>query len=93
MKLRIKAASIATALAFCSGLSATAALAADAPAASVLTYDKASNALVKSPDQVMTFHNHATSVPKEKHDAAWDAYVAEYKANSEISSETIVCMP
>jgi hypothetical protein len=41
--------------------------------------------------EVMTF---ATSddVPREKHDAAWDAFVAKYRANSEIERETIVCM-
>jgi len=60
--------------------------------APVLVYDKTTNALVQSPDQIMTFHNHAGSVPKDKHDAAWDAYVAEYRANSTITSETIVCM-
>ncbi len=28
-----------------------------------------------------------------KHDAAWDAYVAKYKANSSIASETRFCLP
>lgn len=45
-----------------------------------------------SPDEVMTL---ATSddVPREKHDAAWTAFVAKYRANSDIERETIVCMP
>jgi len=44
-----------------------------------------------SSHEVMTF---ATSddVPREKHDAAWQAFVAKYRANSEIERETIVCM-
>jgi hypothetical protein len=61
--------------------------------APVLVFDKASNDLVASPDQVMTFHLKAQQVPKDKHDAAWDAYVAEYRANSTITSETLVCYP
>ena len=44
-----------------------------------------------APQEVMTF---ATSddVPREKHDAAWEAFVAKYRANSDIERETIVCM-
>jgi hypothetical protein len=44
-----------------------------------------------APQEVMTF---ATSddVPRDKHDAAWNAFVANYRANSEIERETIVCM-
>lgn len=62
-------------------------------AAPVLAYDKASDSLAQVPDQIMTFHNHSVSVPKDKHDAAWDSYVAEYRANSTIATETLVCMP
>ena len=44
-----------------------------------------------TPQEVMTF---ATSddVPRDKHDAAWNAFVAKYRANSDIERETIVCM-
>ena len=44
-----------------------------------------------SAQEVMTF---ATSddVPRDKHDAAWNAFVAKYRANSDIERETIVCM-
>jgi hypothetical protein len=44
-----------------------------------------------APQEVMTL---ATSddVPREKHDAAWNAFVAKYRANSDIERETIVCM-
>jgi hypothetical protein len=42
--------------------------------------------------EVMTF---ATSddVPREKRDGGWNAFVAKYRANSQIEKETIVCMP
>jgi len=45
-----------------------------------------------SAQEVMTF---ATSddVPRDKHDAAWNAFVAKYRANSDIERETIVCLP
>jgi len=45
-----------------------------------------------SGQEVMTF---ATSddVPREKRDAGWKAFVAKYRANSQIEKETIVCMP
>ena len=45
-----------------------------------------------SPDEVMTFST-SDSVTREKHDAGWDAFVAKYRANSEIEKETIVCLP
>jgi hypothetical protein len=45
-----------------------------------------------SPDEVMTFAT-STDVPREKHDAGWDAFVARYRANSVVEKETIVCMP
>ena len=62
-------------------------------AAPILKYDAASKSLVKVGDQEMTFHMHSTPVPMDKHDAAWNAYVAEYRANSDITSETMACMP
>jgi len=42
--------------------------------------------------EVMTFVSSA-DVPREKRDAGWNAFVAKYRANSEIERETIVCMP
>ncbi|UAK23017.1 hypothetical protein [Sphingomonas nostoxanthinifaciens] len=44
-------------------------------------------------DQVMTLHLHAHNVPQNQHDAGWDAFVAEYRANSEVVSEMMVCLP
>lgn len=62
-------------------------------AAPVLLFDAATSKLNKSPDTVITFHYHSHDVPQDKHDKAWDSYVAEYNANSEIKSTTLVCMP
>lgn len=62
-------------------------------AAPIMTYDSAKNTLTPSPKQIMTFHLNSVEVPKDKHDAAWDAYVAEYRANSNIKSTTFVCYP
>ena len=44
-------------------------------------------------DQVLTIHTHAQRVPADKHDAGWDKFVAEYRANSQIVQEAMVCMP
>ena len=43
-------------------------------------------------DEVMTFVT-SDDVPREKHDAGWQAFVALYRANSQIEKETIVCLP
>ena len=42
--------------------------------------------------QYYTIHAASSDVPKEKQDAAWAAFVAEYGANSSITSTTILCM-
>jgi hypothetical protein len=61
--------------------------------APILVYDAANKTMTVAADQVMTIHTHAHEVPKDRRDAAWDAYVAEYRANSEVASETVVCLP
>lgn len=49
-------------------------------------------AMEASSRQYVTFHTYGGD--KElKHDAAWDAYVAKYKANATIASETRFCLP
>ena len=57
--------------------------------APVVTFAKGKAAAAAQ--EVMTF---ATSddVPRDKHDAGWQAFVAKYRANSDIERETIVCM-
>ncbi len=44
-----------------------------------------------SASEYVTFHVYGAQEPK--HDAAWDAYVAKYKANSTIASDTRFCLP
>ena len=46
--------------------------------------------LAASANEYVTFHSYGTTQPK--HDAAWDAYVAKYKANATIVSETRFCV-
>jgi hypothetical protein len=36
---------------------------------------------------------HVHGAAPGKHDAAWDAYVAQYRANSTITSEATYCLP
>ena len=61
--------------------------------APTLSYDKATDKVSLTPDQFYTFHTKATDVPKDKHDAGWAAYVAEYDKNSTIVSTSLACMP
>ena len=44
-----------------------------------------------SVNEYVTIHSYGTTQPK--HDAAWNAYVAKYKANATIVSETQFCLP
>jgi len=46
-----------------------------------------------SQTQVFSIHRNDPGVPRDKIDDAWNAYVAKYRANSDITSETIICMP
>ncbi len=48
---------------------------------------------VASKDLVLSLHIDDPGVPAEKYDDAWAAYVAKYKANSVIVSETSGCLP
>ena len=41
---------------------------------------------------IITVHANSTYVPDKDHDAAWKAYVAEYRASSDITHETYSCM-
>ena len=55
-------------------------------------YEQADGEPKPSVTRLMTFHVYGgTASPK--HDAAWDAFVAKYKANSSIESENRVCVP
>jgi hypothetical protein len=58
--------------------------------ARVLNRDRQGEVTV-SPDEVMTIHLNNPRVSFAQMDAEWDAYVAKYRATSDIVSETIVC--
>ncbi|HEY1930220.1 MAG TPA: hypothetical protein VGG92_22340 [Caulobacteraceae bacterium] len=62
-------------------------------AAPMLVADETTHKLAPSPDTMMSFHTHDHEVPKSMEDAAWNAFVAEYRANSVIVSTTHVCLP
>ena len=46
-----------------------------------------------SQTQVFSIHRNDPGVPRDKQDDAWKAYVAKYRANSDITTETVICMP
>ena len=50
------------------------------------------NALERSSRKFVTFHTYGSEA-NPKHDSAWDAYVAKYKANATIESEQRFCLP
>ena len=55
-------------------------------------YEQSDGEPKPSVTRIMTIHVYGlTTAPK--HDAAWDAFVAKYKANSSIESETRACLP
>ena len=55
-------------------------------------YEQSDGEPKPSVTKVMTIHVYGSAtIPK--HDAAWDAFVAKYKANSSIDSETRACLP
>ena len=58
----------------------------------VMAMDPTTHAPMLKAGEYVTIHTSATDVPKDKHDAAWDAYVAEYQANSMVTATTILCM-
>jgi hypothetical protein len=46
-----------------------------------------------SKTQVFSIHKNDPHVPRDKYDAGWSAYVAKYRANSDITNEAFVCLP
>ncbi len=61
--------------------------------APILVYNPATRSMMQSKTEVMTIRTGSADVPREKQDAAWAAFVAKYRANSTISSETRACFP
>ena len=60
--------------------------------APVLAYNPSTKSLMQSKTDVMTVRVGAPD-STEKHDAAWAAFVAKYRSNSTIVSETRACFP
>ena len=46
-----------------------------------------------SKDEVLTLHTNAPGVPRDKQDAGWTAYIAKYRAVSDIEHEFYACLP
>ncbi len=61
--------------------------------APVMVYSAKAKAQVASEREVMTVRLGSADVPRGKQDAGWAAFVAKYKANATIVSETRTCWP
>ena len=61
---------------------------------SVMTMDPTTHIPSLSPDEVVTLHIDPPSFSSANmpHDAAWDAFVAEYTANTDMVSQTFICL-
>lgn len=55
--------------------------------------DPATHLPVVSKTKVVTIHYNPPRAAEVKTDAAWDAYVAKYRANSDILTEQLACVP
>jgi hypothetical protein len=60
--------------------------------AKILTQDPTTKEWQYSDTEMMTFHVTA-SLAQPTHDAAWDAYVKQYRDSSDIKSTSVICMP
>lgn len=45
-----------------------------------------------SPTERVSVHTNAPGVPRDKRDAGWDAYVAQYRDTSDIAAEKYACL-
>lgn len=58
----------------------------------VVAYDRTLKRRAPVAGKYVTLHWRSSEVPRDKRDAAWNAYVALYAANSRIAGTTVVCM-
>lgn len=59
----------------------------------VLLFDRATGEWSASPNEMASLHlNQNTAVPPEQRDAEWNAYVAEYRASSDLTVDKFVCL-
>ncbi len=61
--------------------------------APVMVYSAKAKGQVESTQEVMTVRLGSADLPRGKTDADWAAFVAKYKANATIVSETRTCFP
>ena len=61
--------------------------------APVMVYSAKAKAQVASVREIVTVRLGSADVPRGKQDAGWAAFVAKYKANATIVSETRTCFP
>jgi hypothetical protein len=61
--------------------------------APIMVYSAKAKGQVPSDRQIMTVRLGSADVPRGKQDAGWAAFVAKYKANATIVSETRTCWP
>src|SRR5579863_837111 len=62
-------------------------------ASKVFVRDEKSGAIKYSDTEVVTYHIGLPGSALEKRDAAWDAYVKQYRDSSDIKNEYMTCMP
>lgn len=64
-------------------------------ASRVMLRDEKTGAMKYSDTEVFTYHVRppGPAQTQPKHDAAWDAYVKQYRDTSDIKNEYITCMP
>lgn len=59
----------------------------------VLLFDRATGQWSESPSEFASLHlNNTRPVPASERDAAWDAYVAAYRATSDLATDKFVCL-
>jgi hypothetical protein len=61
-------------------------------AGSVLVLDPATHTLSVSPDTVATVHVNPPGPSAPAPDAAWNAFVDEYRASSDLQTQTLICL-
>ncbi len=61
-------------------------------ASRVIVTDPATHAMSYSDSEVITYHVRPPG-SDAKHDAAWDAYVKQYRDTSDIKTQYLTCMP
>lgn len=58
----------------------------------VLLYDRATGEWSPSPSEIASVHLQSPGVPSAQRDAEWDAYVAAYRASSDLTVDKFVCL-